>query len=98
MSWLRRLVAWLIGPSLVRLERRANEYGMLTLQQLRGANGFEWMASLRPHEGPKYSWTRKADTIVGAIAGVIREAETYKIGASEVMPHAPRLGGREFDE
>lgn len=103
---IRRLLAWLFGAPaspLLRLEARAAKLGTLTLQQVEGPEALYWTVSLRANRGPsglgpRYAWTARGDNIAEAIANVIAEAGEYKIGARPVLPNAPKLGGREFDE
>ncbi len=98
LAWL---LSWLIPPSLSRLEAHASELGTLLLQQVQGPSCLYWQATLRARQdrgGPRYAWTATGDTVPHAIANVIEEAEEHTIGAKPLLPHAPKLGGREFDE
>lgn len=98
---LSRLLAWLFRPSLLLLEKRASERGTLLLQQVAGPVDLYWQATLRARQdggAPRYAWTATGDTIAHAIANVLDASEEYKIGARPVLPFAPKLGGREFDE
>lgn len=95
------LFGWLFPPSLMVLEKHASEYGTLLLQQVEGPTALYWQATLRARQDggrPKYAWTATGDTIAHAIANVIDEALEHKIGAKPVLPFAPKLGGKQFDE
>lgn len=95
------LLSWLLPPSLTRLEKHASELGTLLLQQVEGPTALYWQATLRARQDggrPKYAWTATGDTIPHAIANVIEEATEHTIGARPVLPFAPKLGGKQFDE
>ena len=101
MSFFRRLIAWLFAPSLRKLEREATKLGLLTLQHTALASGLGWSCSLRARQdggGPRYAWTSTGTTMKEAIADCIEQAKGYPIGVSPVINHAPKLGGRQFDE
>lgn len=97
-----RLLAWLFPPSLLRLEARAAKIGTLTLQQIEGPEHLYWTAALRAgrpgYNGPRYSWTAQGDDLHEALSNVLEQAREYKINAKPLMPHAPKLGGKTYDE
>ena len=95
------LLAWFLPPRLSRLEAHASEIGTLLLQQVQGPTSLYWQATLRARQdrgGPRYAWTATGDTIPHAIANVIDEAGEHRIGSKPLVPFAPKLGGKEFDE
>ncbi len=100
MKFLARLWLWLFSSRLHRLEWHASKIGRLTLQQVDLADRIGWSASLRPNSGsgPRYAWTGTGDTLEEAIDAALANAGEYEIGSRPVMPHAPRLGGKEYDD
>lgn len=102
VTFFRRILVWLFAPTLVRLEREASEIGRLILQQTDLAEGLGWSCALRAHQdeirGPRYSWTSTGATIEKAIEGCLEQARGGSVKKIVGLPHAPRLGGREYDE
>lgn len=99
--WIRFLT-WLASWLTARAIEESTKYGSLTLQQTRLEHGWGWTSSLRAHQeggGPRYAWTGSGDTIAEAVMNVVKEARDESVIRQIVAPsHAPKLGGKEFDE
>ena len=96
------MILWLVlvFSPLALLERKASEFGIVTLQQTHLADGLGWFCSIRAHEGkgkPRYSWTAQAMTLKAALYYCLREAEGNPIKPIIGTKCAPKLGGAEFD-
>lgn len=105
MSILGRVLLWLAGLVLRKLFELTTPYGSLLLQQTwePGPNDVSvrvWQCNLRAPATPGkpgYAWVAKAPSITDAILGALYQARENPIEPIVGAPHAPKLGGAEFD-
>jgi hypothetical protein len=99
MSWLRRLLAWLFPTPLAVLTQEAVKLGKVTIQQVDGEHGIEWMCSIRANQKmpARYAWNATAGDIGEAMELAIKEARENPIEVIGGAAYRPKLGGAEFD-
>lgn len=110
MTFWHRIIWWFWPPTIDDLLVLASRHGKVTINQVDGVNGIEWMVSLRPrptlsskasgvhsHRPHQYAWSFSAHSIVEAVEGVIKEAEDNPMRNIEDGPFRPKLNGAEFD-
>lgn len=108
MNLFRRVVAFLFGRSLLEpLLKEARQLGRVTLAETDLEQGLGWYVTIRPGAGRslpgdrthRYSWSGQSLSLVEALKEAIEEAKEYPDMKNLThVPHAPRLGGKEYDD
>lgn len=98
---LRTLLAWLFGPSLETLLGVARSHGSVLLQDEAGAG---WYCTIQPstdrlrgRERRINVWSGRQPSARAAVLEAIDEAVANPVATFDETPHAPKLGGAEFD-
>lgn len=109
MSLFRRIVTFLFGPRITRLDRlllKARPLGKVTIAEVDTENGSGWYVTIRPRElfgqparAHRYTWSGQQTSMLEALEEALEEAEGFpEMRRIEGAPYAPKLGGEEFDK